>query len=116
MTDRPNDAHLFDFNAGLLADYDDDKARAELQRHGDAFRFQLIAALHLSEWAERLDDPDDPLRKSMDIRESRGWVSDAEIRGWVNALHAVAAYLRQGYYLPGGSLFEEVVGERQPPS
>jgi hypothetical protein len=55
MTDRPKDAHLFDFNAGLLADYDDDKARAELQRHGDAFRFQLIAALHLSEWAERLD-------------------------------------------------------------
>jgi hypothetical protein len=52
----------------------------------------------------------------MDIRKSRGWVSDAEIRGWVNALHAVAAYLRQGYYLPGGSLFEEVVGERQPPS
>ena len=113
---RLSDAQLFDFNAGLMADYDDEKARADLEKYGDAFRFQLIAALHLSDWAERLDDPDDPIRKSMDVRETRGWVNEREIHGWVNALQAVAAYLRQGYYLPGGNLFEEVVSKRQPPA
>lgn len=99
-----DDRHLFDFNAALLLDYDDEKARADLEKYGDAFRFQLIAAMQLSDWADRLADPDDPTHRMMDERE---------IRGWVNALREVAAVIRQGSYLPGGPLYEGVLRERQ---
>jgi hypothetical protein len=99
-----SDAQLFDFKAGLMADYDDAQARADLEWHGDAFRYQLVAALHLSEWAETLADESDPIYESMEANE---------IRGWVNALQNVAAYLRQGYYLPGGKLYDEVVSDRE---
>ena len=39
-------------------------------------------------------------------------MDEKEVRGWVNALQNVAAFLRQGYYLPGGIHFEQVVRER----
>ena len=95
-----------DFNASLLADYNDDAAHAALETYGDAFRYQLAAALHLSDWAERMSDPEDPIHETMDAQE---------IQGWINAIHHVAGYLRQGYYLPGGLHFEQVVSERQSP-
>ena len=100
-----SDAELFDFNAALMADYDDDKAHADLERFGDAYRFQLVAALHLDGWIANLQDPGSPALQSID---------EQELRGWVNALQHVAAYLRQGYYLPGGQLFEEVVRIHDP--
>jgi hypothetical protein len=39
-------------------------------------------------------------------------MDELEVRGWVNALQQVAAYFRQGYYLPGGMQFEQVVRDR----
>lgn len=102
-----SDAQLFDFNAALMEDYDDEKARADLEEHGDVFRAQLIAALYLSDLAETLADPNDPTYKSMDA---------LKVSGWVDSLRHVAAYLRQGYYLPGGMHYEEVVRKRQLPS
>ena len=83
-----------------MADYDDEKAHADLEKYGDAFRFQLIAARHLDDWAKQLEDPDSPLTAEMD---------EIELRGWVNAIRNVAAFLRQGYYLPGGQHYEQIV-------
>lgn len=98
-----SDAELFDFNAALMVDYDDEKAHANLERYGDAFRYQLVAALSLDDWVADLQDPDSLASKHLD---------EIAVRGWVNALQHVAAYFRQGYYLPGGRLFEEVVHRR----
>ena len=101
-----SDQRLFDFNAALMEDYDDAKAHADLETYGDAFRFQLVAALDLDDWAERLEDPDSPLTRTLD---------ELEIRGWVNATRQLAAYLRQGYYLPGGVQYERVLRDRGDP-
>lgn len=78
--------------------HDDEEAHANLKKYGDAFRYQLVAALHVDEWAQKLGDPDDPLPNMHPV----------EIRGWVNALQNVAAMLRQGNYLPGAA-FEQFV-------
>lgn len=99
-----SDQELFDFNAALMGDYSDEKAHVDLEKYGDAFRLQLVAALHLDSWAARLQE-DDALARRLD---------EKEIRGWVNALQNVAALLRQGYYLPDGLHFEEVVRRRRP--
>jgi hypothetical protein len=98
-----SDAQLFDFNAALLADYDDAKAHGDLEKYGDAFRFQLIAALHLDRCVDRLQDPESAASRELD---------EKELRAWVTALQSVAAFLRQGYYLPDGANYEEVVGDR----
>lgn len=96
-----SDAQLLDFNAAHILLYSDEETREYLERFGDAFRYQLVGALQLDEWAANLED--DPIA-SMD---------PVEVRGWVNALRNVAAILRQGNYLPGGSLFEGVVRDRR---
>jgi hypothetical protein len=54
-------------------------------------------------WVERLQDPDSLASKHLD---------ELEVRGWVNALQNIAAFLRQGSYLPGGDFFKEVVRDR----
>ena len=91
-----SDAQLFDFNAALIVDYDDERTQAALAQHGDAFRYQLTAALHFDTWASRLE-------------ESPSVAMDpAEIRGWINALRNVAAMIRKADYLPGGWAYEDV--------
>lgn len=52
-------------------------------------------------WTERLQDRNSPAAQALD---------EHELRGWVNALQNVAAFLRQGYYLPGGPHYEDVAG------
>ncbi len=71
-----SDAELFDFNAALIEDYDDEKAQVDLETYGDAFRFQLIAALHLDAWVASL-------------QEDEAILGPGEVRGWVNALKAL---------------------------
>jgi hypothetical protein len=61
-----SDAELFDFNAGLMVDYDDEKAHSDLETYGDAYRFQLVAALHLDEWVASLQDPGSPGSQQLD--------------------------------------------------
>jgi hypothetical protein len=94
-----SDAELFDFNAAQLADYDDERAHAALENYGDAFRYQLVAALHLDAWADRVEEDDSPAAQTM---------NPLEVRGYVNALREVAASIRQCAYLPGGIAFESV--------
>ena len=65
--------------------------------YGDAFRYQLIAAKHIHEWAERLERP------------SLAIIEPEQNEGFVKALREVAAHLRQGEYLPRGTLYEDTI-------
>jgi hypothetical protein len=96
-----SDQELLDFNAALLLDYDDEKAHANLEKYGDAFRYQLVMALHLDAWAARLLEDEGAL--------AREGLSPGETRAWVTALQELAALIRQGAYVPGGSNFDPVV-------
>ena len=94
-----SDSELLDFNARNILDYDDERAHAALKEHGDAFRYQLVAALHLDAWADRLEAGDSP---------ATGVVDPATVVGWVNALRNIAAGIRECEYLPGGGAYEQV--------
>jgi len=93
------DSELLDFNARNILDYDDARAHAALEEFGDAFRYQLVAALHLDGWADRLEDDDNQVRNTLD---------PVEIRGWVTSLRNIAATIRMGQYLPVGDAYEQV--------
>ena len=95
-----SDEDLIDFNARLLIDYSDEKAHADLEEYGDVFRVQLIEALHLSAWADSLAEGEHPALASLNVEV---------VQGWINALREVAAHLRQGNYLPGGTFYEATV-------
>jgi hypothetical protein len=91
------DDELLDFDEKRLADYDPVKAERALAEHGDAFRYQLVAARHIEQWANRAD--------------VRTLTNDERFTdGLVETLRDIAAHLRQGDYLPGGSLYDETVG------
>ena len=95
------DDELLDFDEKRLVDYDPVKAERALAEHGDAFRYQLVAARHLEQWANRAD-----------VRTLTNDVRFTD--GLVDALRGVAAHLRQGDYLPGGVQYDETVGPRWP--
>jgi hypothetical protein len=97
-----SDEELFDFNAG--EHYDDERTHAARDKYGDAFRYQLVAALHLDAWADGLEGGDSPAATTMD---------PVELIGFVNALRAVAALIRRCEYLPGGFAYEGVLN-REP--
>ncbi len=52
-----SDDELVDFDETRLDDYDAAKARLALEQHGDAFRYQLIAARWLDAYAQRRAEP-----------------------------------------------------------
>jgi hypothetical protein len=95
-----SDQELLDFNAALMLAYDDEEAHKSLEKCGDAFRYQLVMALHLDAWAARLLEDEGAL--------AREGLSPGETRGWVTALQELAAQIRQGAYLPGGIHFEDI--------
>ena len=86
----PTDDELLAFDYQPIAE--PRSARELLEQHGDRFRFQLVIALHLDGWARRADERRDANPKPE--------FND----GFVRALEEVAAHIRQGNYLPGGSL------------
>ncbi len=92
------DQQLLDFDESRLADYDRTRALDALARFGDGFRFQLVAARHISGWADRTEEAIGTLLHSRS--------EDAD-RAFVSALREVAAHLRQCDYVPGGAFFEE---------
>jgi hypothetical protein len=95
------DDELLDFDQTRLADYDPVKAERSLAEHGNAFRYQLVAARQIEQWADRAD--------------VRTVTNDERFTdGLVDALRDVAAHLRQGDYLPGSLLYEETVGSNWP--
>jgi hypothetical protein len=92
------DDDLLDFDEERLADYDAAKARRDLEEHGDAFRYQLVAARQIEQWAERDD-----------VSRSSPTADQAWLDGHARALRDIAAHLRLGHYLPGGRLYDETV-------
>jgi hypothetical protein len=96
-----SDDELLDFDEMAIASYDASAARQSLERFGDAFRFQLVAARHLERRADRLERD-----RLLDGDESY-------LRGHVKALREVAANLRKGNYLPGGPLHEQTYYPRR---
>ena len=95
---RFSDEDLLDFAEEELTIYEPGRARRLLEEHSDVYRAQLIAARHLSIWAERIEQ-----------RPAYG-VDQRHLKGFMNALLEVAAHLRQGDYLPGGRLYEDDEG------
>ena len=93
-----SDDDLFDFDEKQLRNYDPAKARRDLEQHGDAFRYQLVVARQLEQWAEKDD-----------VAMSSPTADKVWLDGHRRALRDVAARLRQSDYLPGGALYDDTV-------
>ncbi len=91
-----SDDELLDFDEERMPMYEPAKAERALAEYGDAYRYQLVAALHIQRWAERAEE---------------GRTAGVWTEGHAKALREIAAHLRQGDYLPGGALYEETVSE-----
>jgi hypothetical protein len=94
------DHHLLAFNARPLPGTEAVDATALLQAHGDVFRAQLIAA----HWLESY------LKSRTRRKDETAWprrANDERDAGYEAAVRDVVIHLRQGDFLPGGSLYEE---------
>jgi hypothetical protein len=95
------DEELLQFDETRLTDFDPARAQQALDEHGDVFRAQLITARWIEQWANGL--------------EGDTWTLPSEVeqrKGVIWALREVAAHLRQGDLIPGGTLYEQTVGPR----
>jgi hypothetical protein len=86
-----SDDELLDFDMKRLGGLER-APRTILSEHGDAFRYQLLAARWIQQWADRMEKD-----KSQEELYSEGYVQ---------ALREVIAHLRQGDFLPGGQVYE----------
>ena len=91
------DDELLDFDSSNMPKYEPANSERALSVYGDAFRYQLVAAKHIHDWADRLERP------------SLAIIEPEQNEGFVKALREVAAYLRQGEYLPRGTLYVDTV-------
>ena len=96
----PADEELLKFHAERAASFDRAKTKRLLKKHGNAFRYQLVAARHLDQWAD--------LAKvtSKSPTADLSW-----IHGHEEALREVAERLRAGEYLPGGRFYGEATAD-----
>jgi hypothetical protein len=95
-----SDKDLLTFDEKRLPRYNRAKAQRDLKKHGNAFRYQLVMARQLEQWAE------------MDAVAARSPTSDKTwLAGHAAALRDVAVRLRQGDYLPGGPLHDDTVAD-----
>lgn len=93
-----SDNDLLDFDASTLAMADPGDARRLLHEHGDLFRTQLVAARWLQGYLERRQQS----QQTGIVRHS-----DDHEKGFEEAMRDVIAHLRQGDFLPGGTLYED---------
>jgi len=80
--------------------YDPAEARQALAGHGDAYRYQLVAAIHLEGLARMFEEQIALNQKSLGTPEF--------VAGRILSLREVAGNLRCGEFLPGGLLFDEI--------
>jgi hypothetical protein len=88
------DEELLDFDMKRLGAFER-ASRRLLEEFGDAYRYQLIAAHWIQQWADRI--------------EARSDVTEADqhfFNGYEQALREVIAHLRQGDFLPGGRVYD----------
>jgi hypothetical protein len=96
------DEELLDFDMKRLGGLDR-APRQLLEEHGDIYRAQLVAARWLDGYRERRGQPlltTDP--------------NDRFEAGVEGTLRDIAAHLRQGDFLPGGTLYDDEL-KRGPP-
>jgi len=93
-----DDEALFAFDSSLLADFDVARAHGTLKEHGETYRAQLVMALWLDGWRERMAGHD--------------WDGEAAGEAFDYGAREIAAHLRQGDFLPGGVFHREII-ERQ---
>jgi hypothetical protein len=91
----------------LLLQFADDanglaRARMTLDEFGDAFRYQLIMALHLEHQAAHLEE----LRAGEQLGK---FGEERYMEGYVKALRHIAENLEGGVYLPGGSAHDDTI-------
>jgi hypothetical protein len=91
------DEDLVDFNIKGLGGVERAPRRV-LEEYGDAFRYQLVAARWIQQWADRLE-------------EHAPLIGEQYNEGYVQALREVTAHLRQGDFLPGGQVYDEMVAD-----
>ncbi len=90
------DDALLDFDYGRLAgQWTAKDARQALERYGEVYRGQLVAAHFAERWCNAVL-ADDGIMLSEDRRA-----------GFEHALRDMAAHLRQGDFLPDGVLYRE---------
>jgi len=89
------DDDLFDFDQSRHADFDAGAARRRLGEQGGAYRPQLVAALWIDGWRERMEE-------GVGSMQSEDWHE-----GFNYAMREIAAHLRQGDLIPGGILHDE---------
>jgi hypothetical protein len=95
-----SDKDLLTFDEKRLPRYNRAKAQRDLKKHGNAFRYQLVMARQLEQWAE------------MDAVAAKSPTSDKTwLAGHAAALRDVAVRLRQGDYLPGGPLHDDTLAD-----
>lgn len=91
-----SDEQLLDFDASRLASFDLADARQTLEEQGEVFRAQLVAARWIDYWAKGV------LGGAVPPGNSSEWKA-----GFEYAMREIAAHLRQGDLVPGGTLYEE---------
>jgi hypothetical protein len=95
-----SDDELLDFDLKRLGGFER-SPHSLLEEHGDVYRAQLVTARWLDGYRERRAQP--------------SITSDPEDRfeaGAQDTLRDIAAHLRQGDFLPGGTLYEDEIEGR----
>lgn len=95
----PDDV-LLDFDRSRLADGDTLDPQRLLAQHGELYRNHLSIARWIEGWRER--------HVASDASGRRGEEFDAQNY----ALGEVAAHLRQGDFLPGGGLYDDITSNQ----
>jgi hypothetical protein len=94
------DNHLLAFNVSPVPGSAPADAHRLLHEHGEVFRAQLIAA----HWLESY------LKSRKTTKDETAWPrrsNDERDAGYEAAVRDIVVHLRQGDFLPGGSLYEE---------
>jgi len=91
---------LLDFDRSQLFGWSQEDEDRHLAEHRELFLNHLLIAKHLEVWAANL------------VEQELGGLDPQRKKGYVDALDAVAAHLRLGHYLPGGTFHS--VHEPQP--
>lgn len=99
-----SDDELLDFDQDDLFDVETlgkpYEGRRMLEENGDVFRSQLLLARWIDGWAQR-------------ICEEPGPMNPGAVYSVTNTLLELAAYIRQGRFLPEGQFYEDEM-MRQP--
>jgi hypothetical protein len=107
-----SDDDLLAFDHKRLGGLNYRSPRSLLEEHGDVYRHHLVAARWLDAYSERVKT----MQPAVPASETQPEMPHPEFRrGVVDTLRDIATHLRQGDFLPGGSIYEsEMEGDPGP--